>query len=322
MEYEYLIIDSNNLGYRVFKDVTDRKLIKISDKYIYRPFVQNFIYTISFLEKTYNPKEVILLFDNHTSREELRKSFQIPVGFSRREVGGQEYKANRTNETSEFYASLDFIKYYYSINSPKYHTVKITRLEADDLVAPLLKLIGEDKKVLFVTNDNDWAKYINDHRDYLPNLYEAPRTISEFKKIYKYLPTEEKVVLYKILFGDRSDNIKPVFPDFDDDLKIHIVTWFPDTFGFCLNNPHSDKLDPYMKIIKERESQIKTAYQVLSSIPVSIEHLKANYTTGRKAERLLESINSILFENTNSIKERPQIFSFGGLKVPRSIPKP
>lgn len=316
MKYKYIIIDANNLGYRLFYKNIDRTLLKISNKFIYKNFAKDYIDTVSLLKNTYNSEEIILLFDNHTSKEELKKAFQLDKQVSRKDIK-ETYKSNRKKEKNEFYETLNFIKYYYMVGDKHYHTVQIFKLEADDLVAPCLNTIIKKDSALFVTNDSDWTRYISDNKHYLPENFNHPWTIDEFKYTYGFYPNEDSVILHKILYGDSADNIDIIFPEIPISIREKIIQDYESIFDLIINTSKKSYMKEYFLLIKERESLLKINYQLLSTIPVSNEQFLSHYTSGRESNKLIKAIEDIIYDK----KEKNKAFEFGGIKVPRVTPK-
>lgn len=316
MKYKYLIIDANNLGYRVLSRNLDRSLIKVSNKFVYKSLIKDYIDTVSYLKILYESEEVILLFDNHTSKDELKKAFQLHQGTTRKDLK-ETYKSNRKKETNEFYESLNFIKYFYMVGDKEYHTVQIFKLEADDLLAPCLKSIVKNDTALLVTNDSDWTRYLTDNIHYLPDQLTTPHDKHAFYTKYSFYPTEDKVILYKILFGDSADNISILFPEIKTELRYRILHEFDSIFDLILTASQKDYTKPYVSIIKDRETDLKINYQLLSSIEVSNEQFLSHYTTGRGSDKLKNAILDIILDR----KEKNNSFAFGGIKVPRVNPK-
>lgn len=314
MEYKYLIIDANNLGYKVLNRDLDRSLLKISNKFIYGAFVKNYIETISYLKNKFGSEEVILLFDNHTSKEELKKAFKLHQGTTRKDIK-ETYKSNRKKESNEFYESLNFIKYYYMIGDSCYHTAQVFKLEADDLVKPCLDTIVRKDSALLVTNDMDWARYLSDKIHYLPK--DEPVDEQIFFELHGYVPSEEKIILDKLLFGDSSDNITPVFPEIKNSIRKQILNDFDSIFDVILYNSSKEYLKEFTSLIKDRELDIKINYQLLSSIEVTNENFLSHYTTGRNSSTLKNAVLEILY-GKDKVETK---FEFGGIKVPRVTPK-
>jgi len=294
----------------------DRTLIRISSKFIYKNFVKFYINAVEMLKKLYDSEQVILLFDNHNSKDELKKAFQASVGTTRKDIK-ETYKANRKKETNEFYESLNFIKYYFMIGEASYHTVQILKLEADDLVAPCLQTIVKDDTALLVTNDSDWTRYLSDKIHYLPHEYGSPYDKEDFKTQYGFYPTEDKVVLYKILFGDSADHIPVLFPEIPVATRKMIVDDFESIFDLILNNNKVDYIKDYVYLLKDRETDIKVNYQLICALPVSNRQFLSHYTEGRGSEKLRKVVRELVFDEKKNKKE----FEFGGIKVPRVVPK-
>lgn len=320
MGYDYLIFDTVNIGYQVFNHPEKAKENKAEfstyqGKRFYTNFFKNYIETVEFLEKKFlNPDgRIILLYDNYESREELRELLKpLPNSANRRKVN-PEYKSTRISQKTEFYNTLDILRYYYIVKEPYYSTARIPNLEADDLVPACITKFGlQDKQVLLLTNDMDWCRYLSDTTHYLPNIWESPETSYSFESKYGFKPTEGKIVLYKILWGDSSDNIDAVFPDMTPDVKNYVVSTFEDTQDFMLNANRYDITKEYTVMIKERELDIKLAYQMLSAIPVQEKHFNAICTFGRNSKMVTENIHKLVYGVTDDKNH----FVFG-MQIPR-----
>ncbi len=320
MEYDYLILDTVNIAYQIFNHPEKAKenrseFTTYQGKRFYRNFFRNFIETVQLLEKKFLTEKgrVITLYDNYESMNELRELLKpLPSSANRRKVN-KEYKSTRTSQKAEFYNTLDILRYYYIVKEPKYITARIPNLEADDLVpACIEKFELLDKKVLLLTNDMDWCRYISNTTHYLPNIWENPETPMSFNIKYGFLPSEGKIVLYKILYGDSSDNIDAVFPDIKIEIKDYIVATFDDIADLLLNNHNYDITKDMTLLIKDREREIKLAYQMLSAIPVAKNHFNAVVTIGRNSTLVINNINRIIYGDTDD----PQHFIFG-MNVPR-----
>ncbi len=223
---------------------------------------------------------------------------------------------------------MDLIRYYYCTNESKYHTARIPNLEADDLVKPCLDKIDSSKnKILLVTNDSDWTKYLSDTVWYLPETYEDPQGVDHFYDRYGFYPTEDKVTLYKIIFGDSTDNVHSVFPEFVKDMKEYIINTYDSALDFLVSVYEDDNMKNYTSLIKSREKEVKIAYQMISAIPVDKKHFDAIFTTGRQAKAVMKTLEDIFFPPVKE-PEGPLVgppesigFEFGGIKTPRKEPR-
>ena len=328
--YDYLIFDTVNIGYMVFnnsqnhsQDEMKQSVIKMSNKRIYKLFIREYLETIEFLKKKFLKEngELIFLYDNYHSRAELKQIPQPLKESDSRKKYNAEYKAQRKSARAEFYNTLETLRYYFLIGDSNIHTVRIPRLEADDLVKPCLSSLRRKKpnsKVLLATNDSDWCRYLDADTQYLPEIYKEPIGREKFIERWGYTPTEESVVLYKILYGDDADNIKAVFPEFDSKLKKQIMDTFSSVEDFMYEAKNVPELKPYISLItdKEKEKNIKVAYQLISAIPVSEAHFRQVFTTGRKSVIMKKQLTMIIFDQ----QEEPVTkFTFGGI-VPRFTP--
>jgi hypothetical protein len=327
--FDYLVFDTVNFGYAVYnnsqgpsKAEFKQSVMKIGNKKVYRLLLKECIETVSFLRQKYlkDGGELIFLYDNYTSREELKEMLKPLKSSDSRKQQNPEYKAQRKSERAEFYNTLDIFRYYGLVGENRVHTVRIPHLEADDLVKPCLthvRATQPEASVLMITNDSDWCRYLDGKTLYLPEIYKEPVGREKFKERWHYEPSEETVVLYKILYGDDADNIQPVFPEFDSKLKRFIMEKFTSVVDFMFEASSTPELKEYVVLIKDRELDIKMAYQLISAIPVSTAHFRQVYTTGRGSTVMRKQLDTLIFGEEE--KQEEQKFTFGGV-VPRYTP--
>jgi len=316
---DYLIIDSVLIGYLIINSQENLRDIEyIGNSKIYKSFIREFINTMSYLKNKFGG-EIVLLFDNYESREQINQLLRPLDEHQNRKKVNPRYKAQRRSEKSIFYDSLDKIQYYYRVASAEYHTARIINLEADDLVKPCISYLrgkSNNCKILLVTNDSDWCRYIDANTLWLPELYKEPKGINEFYSKFGFNPTEESIILNKIMFGDNADNIQCVFPEIPSEIRKFIVKTFPSIADFMLTLKQYPETSEFSFLVKEKEIEIKSAYQMLATIPVTEEHFRAVYTTGRNSEMIQKNLNSIIFK-----EEKENGFTFGDISIPRYSPK-
>ncbi|HOF44586.1 MAG TPA: hypothetical protein PLI42_01880 [Candidatus Pacearchaeota archaeon] len=309
--YTYLIFDGVNFAYRL-KTHCSEETIKTQRGLIYKELASKFIETVQNLLQFYYSKEVILLFDNYTSKIELKEEFEKgfdPVIKRKKDIKNS-YKANRIKEKDEFYLTLDFLRYYYLISKPIFHTVQIRKLEADDLVCPCLETIVKEDTALLITNDMDWAIYLNDKIHYTPNDFYNPVNPDDFKEKYNFIPSKDKIILFKILFGDPSDNIEITYPDIPYKIREKIFTDFSSTKDFLMIDLEKySYLKDYAAYIKKQESVLKMNEYMLLPININPDLFLSHYTTGRNSERLQHVIETALFKKNEKKLEE---YKFGG----------
>lgn len=123
-----------------------------------------------------------------------------------------EYKAGR-NEVKNKEANIGkFIEFTYKEKlfekAGVKHIVQLNHLEADDCLALTAKYLYHkytDANITIITSDHDYIQLAND-RIHLINLKYASLLDSK-----KYSGSPERDLFYKIVLGDKSDNIGPLF---------------------------------------------------------------------------------------------------------------
>ena len=164
MKYNVIAIDALNLLYRL-QDASFQTSI-LSKKLLYKDLATKYIEFVTYLEKEYLAENGLIYFlqdpspKNHTKK----KTFQN-IG---RRKNYKKYKENRKYAPKEFYNTYDLLKYYYLCKSDIYKTIQIQNYEADDFVKPLLDyVLRKDDKLLMVTNDGDWTRYLKENQDWM-----------------------------------------------------------------------------------------------------------------------------------------------------------
>ena len=86
--------------------------------------------------------------------------------------------------------------------------LKYSTMEADDIAAILKIKIREkypDEKIYIITNDHDYLQLMDDNTELINLKF---KNLKDNKKVF---PEADKNLFYKIILGDKSDCISPVF---------------------------------------------------------------------------------------------------------------
>lgn len=310
--YSSIIVDSVNFAYRTFR-IKGETPLQISKKSIYRASICNFIDAIESLKEKYLQSDgvIYLLFDNYFSRSDLRSTYM----FADRKELSESYKSSRKKESREFYNSINFIRYYYLVGPSMYRTARIDNLEADDLVEPLLNIIrpSTDSKALMVTTDADWTRYLSDSTDWLPDLSSVPETSFDLSNRMGFRICRDSVILFKTMFGDKSDNIKGIVTDNETNRKefTEIMSGkipYPEYFIEMSRNEEMRERYGILKKISEDERQFLINLQLISPIPCSSDTLRSHLTVGRNSDTLYRTIREVMG------LQNPGGFIFGNVK--------
>ena len=88
------------------------------------------------------------------------------------------------------------------------HVLQFPNLEGDDIIAICKKLIRQkypEAQIIILANDHDYCQLLDDFTEII-NFQN--KNLKESKKIF---PEADKNLFYKIVLGDKSDNILPIF---------------------------------------------------------------------------------------------------------------
>lgn len=208
LQYNKILIDVSNVYHRVLSLVDYQNDLNNLKKLTKNNIVlQQYINIINkFLNSTLG--EVDLLFDPLNSSGELSKRQQL----------NNLYKINRVKnklESSIKQDNLNKLYSYYVINNiNRVNIYYDNEYEADDFVAKLT----EKGSCLLVTSDNDWSRYLE--KDRVEMLYKGFSVIEDNimdvvkwsqNEKHPFIPNECSVTLWKVLYGDASDDIEGVF---------------------------------------------------------------------------------------------------------------
>lgn len=316
-KYDCILIDVVNLAYKVFKIKTSAVKL-VTDKPIYRDSCVNFIKAVESLRKQYLHFDgrIFLLTDNYHSRADLQSMFSYAI--DERKNISDEYKSSRKRANKEFYNTINLARYYFTIADPSYINVRVDSMEADDLVKPVLVNECEGKTCLLVTNDLDWARYLNNRIDWLPELDGAPETYQELSNRLGFPVTELSIILYKTFFGDISDDIPETVRRTQTNKEqfleiIKEVKEPEDIIMFCRENRKRFSLCDELAL-NERRMIINLT--LVSNLKCDYETVKKNTIIGRDKNTLFKMLREVL-----EIESKPKVFEFGNVKRPRVVKK-
>lgn len=309
MRYHNIVVDTVNLAYRTFK--TKKELPqRLGQNEVYKESVKEFIRRMEQIEAEYMEEggQIYFLIDNYYSRADMQNIFT----YANRKELDEAYKATRKKENREFYNSINLCRYYYLHMPEYYHTARIEKLEADDLVKPLLETYCKDQTCLLITTDMDWTRYLSDKVHWLPDFGLPPQTTADMEAKLGFEITEESIIAYKALFGDVSDNIKGVSRETKEHKRefIELIKTVKFADDFITLSRTSDKYG-ILRDIQADESQYIINMYVISSIPIDNKHLQAVMTSGRDVEVMRKALREAL--GLDGAKK----FKFGAVKRPR-----
>lgn len=312
MKYRAILIDALNLLYRLREQHNEAS--KITTKYVYRELVARFIAFMDALQSQYLAEEgeVFFLFDHSPSGHDHGKSYR---NIGRKQIDSR-YKENRQRDTKEFYNTFDLLKYYYLTNKSHYISLQAQGYEADDLVRPILHYaLPKNCRILMVTNDYDWTRYLTETTDWLPNLGQQPATIQDYIEAKGYKPTEQSVLIYKAVFGDKSDNIPGLLTESPkhvaemiDILADESVT--TDTIIFRSFESGRLSTSSIYKAVHENEKQFRVNIQLIEPVNIEEAHLRAIMCRGRDSE-----VATAAVETAIGLRKEERVFVFGNIKA-------
>lgn len=123
------------------------------------------------------------------------------------------YKQNRRTSLNEFQKD----NYYWQKNKVKKYLeemfvrqVEFEQCEADDLVAYYCLIAPNEKKTIF-SSDKDYLQLVDENTTVYAPIAKTYYKSGDKVKIYEYEIPVTNVLTYKILTGDKSDNIAGIY---------------------------------------------------------------------------------------------------------------
>jgi 5'-3' exonuclease len=192
-----------------------------------QPLPENHIENEEFLEKfTKTFLESITLFKKKLKLHKERikgqsKTIPCPTIIAMRDCPRKDIWRNKLYEHYKGTRAQDngfnggpFFKFIYQDNNKLLyeagvnHILQFPNLEADDIIAIVkqdLRAKYPDSKIYIIANDHDYLQLLDEQTEIINFQY---KFLKEAKKVF---PEPDKNLFYKIVLGDKSDNINPVF---------------------------------------------------------------------------------------------------------------
>jgi len=265
-KYDVLIFDVN-LWYHKNYHTHSQLTYEVGNKQIVTGGIWGFLKTVQRFERDYlkDDGHVYFIFDNPDSKNDMRRLSVDPT-----------YKANRKKYSQPFYRGLDYLRLILMEYRDNGTVIYGTGLEADDLAPNVINNIDSSKSILAISDDLDWARVIN-YKGKSVDLYMKKKVYNkrEFNEEYNFIPTDNNVVLYKVIKGDTADNIPVGLPNIPTKTVEKLVGDFDDIFEIIENADMIPYLnDTWKRRLQERKSRLRLNHQLVSFIPVSDEYLK------------------------------------------------
>jgi 5'-3' exonuclease len=259
--YSKIIVDLSNLYYKNYFTHQDQKVL-VENEEIMTGGIYGFIRSLRKLQRDFLSEEgqVYILADNFSSKDSYRKQID------------PAYKLNRKKYQDSFYRGIDFLALILMNTSNKIFTVQVESYEADDLVPAVLDSFDKYDKVLIVSDDLDYSRVIKENVDWYKNkiIYNK----DNFKEKYGFYPTEEKVVLYKVIRGDASDNIEIGVKGIRENIVLDLLEKYKDIYDLLENIDTADLDDKWKTAFIENKTRLILNHQLVSFIDISKEEVQ------------------------------------------------
>jgi len=228
MKYSKILIDGNNVYHRFYCVNNGMKTkLKGTDVQLKTGGIYGSIKYLQSIDKylsNLSNSRVYILFDNFSTRISNRKEID------------PEYKSNRERRNPAYYRGIEYLQLILLSYSNKYSLIYRSNYEADDLCKPLIETFPKDDFILVVSDDQDWARLIDYNKRNVNWLFQ--REVYDkyaFNKRYGYYPSANKIILYKTIRGDTSDNIPVGLPYLPENILLQLLNDYENIYQ-VLNN--------------------------------------------------------------------------------------
>lgn len=330
--YDAVIYDGNNVFCRNYmfhcdKDVKGDPIpSQVGELLLFNKAVQGFMFSLKKIDKNYLAKngQNFYLFDNPKSKIDMKRN-----ALSREQLSDM-YKKSRDSKPKAYYTTIDYIRDILANHKDNNYVCRIPKLEADDIVKPLIQRIlakNPNAKILMISDDLDWARMISDNVHQLKgDKILDPNTF--FDK-YNFKPTENSVVLYKVITGDTSDGIPIGIKGMRKTMVQRLVTEYRNIHDIFLSLDEIEYLnDLWRAKIRDNAEQLKINHQLVSFIEIPDEIMEENLLESKFRSKVLHLQYKALGINSGHNVFDPRVqfgynddksgaFVFSARKLPR-----
>ena len=184
-----LYIDYSHLCYRTLFAVA-QDIKEVGFGIMRHSILKNILYSIN----KFNPDRVYICCDD---RRNWRKKLYA-------EYKGQRAAAKEKQDVDwvQFYATAEEVSDGFKVAFP-FHVVKVPYLEADDIIAAMIRKNVSEEEHIVITSDNDYKQILQ----YKNTRVYDPMSRDFMKSLNPFVDLETKIIM-----GDKSDNIPAIAP--------------------------------------------------------------------------------------------------------------
>ena len=292
--YKYVIVDTNlwyHRNYSTHKDLT----YQVNKKTMITGGIYGFLISIMKWKKLFGYDcHFYFLFDNPETKSNLRSQMIDP-----------SYKMNRRKYSVSFYRGLDFLHFILLHHSDNYITVYGTGYESDDIAPYILNTLNIDKdnQAIMISEDMDWSRLISDnvHQYMKGKVFDK----KAFYKKYQFYPNKDSVTLYKVIRGDKVDDIPVGISRFPEKNLIRLIDDYKDIYDVLDNLLIISHLTKKWKqeFIKQ-ESRLTLNHKLITFFPVNEDHIKEFIHICKYKPSTLKKLYKIIGFNLENIDKR------------------
>ena len=197
---KYLLIDGNNLAIRsAFANEQLTNVDGVPTGAHYGVFQ-----SLILLKKDFNEHQFLVVWDGKSARRMAEAQSGVnkmicPSGYKENRPKGEE----KPQPLKDFYDQADYLKR--GIGAAGIPQIRLSKYEADDVIASYASLLKEHNEVFVVTSDRDYWQMLDDNVTLWDGMKLETTTKASWMEEYGMEP--ERAIDIGALMGDVSDNI-------------------------------------------------------------------------------------------------------------------
>ncbi len=280
--FSKIIIDGNNLFFRNF--YTHKEKIRIKNKEILSGAIFGYIKSIQKIQKIFGTEntEFYHIWDNFSCSDSIRHEID------------PNYKIKRVKYDENFYESIDLLNLILLNYSNKFFTVQFPTTEADDIPPSLISNFNKFERVLVCSEDLDYSRCISDNVYWYSHNQIFDYIL--FQEKYGYIPNRDRIIMYKTIRGDISDNIPIGIKNIREKDVLYLIYKYQTIYDLLQNiDKEAENLGiKFVNQIKENKTRLILNFQLINFVDVSYEQLKEYIFKGEYNPKVLRTFYKML----------------------------
>lgn len=248
-----------------------------------REFSDEYVKTVQSLAQSYNCANIIIAADQGNS---LYRKQLCPEYKANRKEKFQDQTEKEKREMEEFFAEYEKTL---KILEEKHLVVRRKGVEADDIAAYIVKnrqFFGIDQ-IWLISSDRDWDLLVDENVSKFSTVTRKETTLLNWEEFHDF-PIEE-YISYKVLVGDKGDNIEGV-PGIGPKRASDLIHQYGSAFDMYASLPIEGSYK-YIKSLNDFGDRLLVNYELMDLLSYCEEAIQV---PGHSLQELNEEISAWL----------------------------